>query len=271
MSDLDRDEVMEVARRAAVAAGDVLRRYFETGVQIRSKPDETGGQHNLVSDADVEAEQTIASVIRAAYPDHELLGEEELDGAIEAEHLWVIDPLDGTNNFAHSIPHFAVSIAYCYRGQPQVGVVYNPIREDWFTAISGAGAFGNDRPLRVSPEATLGQAMLACGFHYDRGKMMQATLDAIGELFAKHQIHGIRRMGAAALDLCGVASGQFGGFFEYFLSPWDFAAGKLIVEEAGGTVTTSQDKPLGLQAGGVIVTNGALHPALSELVQRHQP
>ncbi|WP_417734602.1 inositol monophosphatase family protein [Rosistilla oblonga] len=271
MSDLDREQIMEVARQAAVAAGGVLRRYYETGVQIRSKADATGGQHNLVSDADLESEQTIAGVIRAAYPDHELLGEEELSGAIEAEHLWVIDPLDGTNNFAHSIPHFAISIAYCYRGQPQVGIVYNPIREDWFTAIAGTGAWSNDRRLSVSSEESLGQAMLACGFHYDRGKLMQATLDAIGELFSQHQIHGIRRMGAAALDLCGVAAGQFGGFFEYFLSPWDFAAGKLIVEEAGGTVTTSRGEPLGLQAGGVIVTNGQLHPKLSEIVQRHQP
>ena len=263
--------ILATARRAAEAAGKVLQGFFQTGVQVRSKPESDGGTHNLVSDADVNAEQTIARVIRSQFPKHELLGEEELAGAIDAEHLWVIDPLDGTNNFAHGIPHFAVSIAYCYRGQPQVGVVYNPVRADWFTAQAGSGAWYNGKSLRVSFESQLSEAIIACGFHYDRGAMMRATLDCLEELFAAHKIHGMRRMGTAALDFCGVAAGQFGGFFEYYLSPWDFAAGLLIVREAGGTATDLDGNPLGLQNGGVIVSNGHLQASLAEIVQRHRP
>ncbi|MEZ6088383.1 MAG: inositol monophosphatase family protein [Pirellulaceae bacterium] len=271
MSAEEVDLVMATARRAAESAGQVLRNYFQSGVQMRSKPQAGGGRHNLVTDADVDAERKIAEVIRDQFPQHELLGEEQLEGSIDAEHLWVIDPLDGTNNFAHGVPHFAVSIAYCYRGQPQVGIVYNPIRDDWFTAQAGMGAWYNDQPLRVSRESQLGEAMIACGFHYDRGAMMRATLNCIEELFAEHKIHGIRRMGTAALDFCGVAAGQFGGFFEYYLSPWDFAAGLLIVREAGGTATTLDGAALGLRNGGVIVSNTHLHRALAEIVQRHRP
>ena len=263
--------LLSVACQAAKDGGEVLRHFYKEGVEIRSKPDSSGGTHNLVSDADLQSENVIAETIGASFPGHELLGEEQLDGAVDAEHLWVIDPLDGTNNFAHGMPHFAVSIAYWQAGKPKVGVVYNPIREDMFIATAGGGATYNGQPLRVSTEQSLGSAMFACGFHYDRGAMMQATLDVIGELFRDHQIHGIRRMGTAALDFCAVAAGQFGGFFEYFLSPWDFAAGKLIVEEAGGTTSTSRGEPLGLEAGGVIVSNGALHGDLVEIVGKHLP
>ena len=265
------DLIMQVARQAVSQAGEVLQGHFAAGVETRSKPSQTGGGHNLVSDADLESETLIAQIIRSTFPDHELLGEEQLDGAADGEHLWVIDPLDGTNNFAHGIPHFAVSIAYCYRGQPQVGVVYNPIREDWYTAIKGQGAWQGDRRLHVSGESTLSDGMFGCGFHYDRGAMMRATLDVIGELFAEHQIHGIRRMGTAALDCCGVATGQFAGFFEYYLSPWDFAAGWLIVQESGGKLTTTRGEPVSLTGGGLVVTNGKVHDDLSRIVTTHMP
>lgn len=272
MSDsLNLDELSRVARSAAETGGQVLRHYYERGVEVRSKPDAEGGQHNLVSDADLESEKVIADTIRSSFPTHELLGEEQLVGDLDAEHLWIIDPLDGTNNFAHGLPHFAISIAYCYRGVPIVGVVFNPVRQDWFTATRGHGARWNNVPINVSSEQTLSEAIIACGFHYDRGAMMRATLGAIEELFSQHRIHGIRRMGTAALDFCAVAAGHFGGFFEYYLSPWDFAAGMLIVEEAGGTVTNSRGEPMPLAAGGVVVSNGILHPGLSDIVARHLP
>jgi myo-inositol-1(or 4)-monophosphatase len=235
---------------------------------MRDKQSQGGASYDLVSDADVEAEETIATLLRAEFPDHELLGEEALSGATDAEHLWVIDPLDGTNNFAHRIPHFAVSIAYWYRGQPQLGVIHNPAREDWYWATRGGGAWHNDRPAKVSSAERLDQALVGCGFYYDRGAMMRSTLAAIEELFERH-IHGIRRFGTAALDLCQVGCGQFGAFFEYQLNPWDFAAGVLFVEEAGGHVTTATGEPIPLDKTSMVASNGALHEAMLSITGKH--
>ena len=213
---------------------------------------------DLVSDADVNAERAIAHVIRRHFPDHQILGEEENSGSIDAEHLWVVDPLDGTTNFAHGIPHFAVSIAYYRNGEAQTGVVFNPIRNDWYTAIKGTGAQHNDRPMHVNQHQSLTEAIIGTGFYYDRGAIMEATLASIGRLF-KQQIHGIRRFGTASLDLAMVASGQFTAFFEYQLSPWDFAAGRLLIEEAGGRITTCSGDALPLRKTSVLASNGKLH------------
>ena len=229
---------------------------------MRAKPGENA-TYNLVTEADLAAEQAVAAVVREAFPDHDLLGEETLQGAIDAEHLWVIDPIDGTNNFVHQIPHFAVSVAYYRGGQPQCGVVLNPIRDDCFVAERGGGALHNGRPLRVSSHDRLDQVLVGVGFYYDRGEMMEATLAAVGDLF-QQQIHGIRRFGTASLDLCQVAGGQFGAFFEYELSPWDFAAGRLLVEEAGGQVTTCLGEPLGLQRSSVLASQLAAAPSRAQ-------
>lgn len=254
--------------RAAVAGARVILDYYHRGVAMRSKADE--GTYNLVSDADVESEQAIAREINADFPQHAILGEEELSGSVEAEHLWIVDPLDGTNNFAHRIPHFAVSIAYYHRGQPQCGVVVNPVRDDWYWATVGGGAFHNGRPMRVSTAQQLDQSMIGCGFYYDRGAMMESTLAAIHAFF-KQQIHGIRRFGTAALDLCHVADGLYGAFFEYQLMPWDFAAGRLILEEAGGQITTGLGGPLPLSKTCLLASNTLLHAAALEIVAGHHP
>lgn len=270
MSEPAHEQILNVALSAAREAGAILERYREEGFEVRNKSAAGEGSHNLVTAADIASENRIAEIIRASFGDHELLGEEQLRGTLDAEHLWVIDPLDGTNNFAHGMPHFAVSIAYCHHGKPEVAVVFNPARNDLYTAVIGQGARYNSNSIKVSQEASLGEAIIACGFHYDRGAMMQRTLDTIGELFRDHRIHGIRRMGTAALDLCGVACGQFGGFFEYYLSPWDFAAGKLIVTEAGGIATTEKGEPLKLEASGMAVSNGLLHDELLKVLGNHQ-
>ncbi|XZE53441.1 inositol monophosphatase family protein [Planctomycetaceae bacterium SH139] len=267
---LELDAMLPIARRAAANAGQVLMRYLAEGVEIRNKSATGEGTYDLVSDADVEAERTIEAVLRAEFPSHDLLGEEELRGSADAEHLWIIDPLDGTNNFAHGIPHFAVSIAYWHRGVAQLGVVHNPARDDWYVAVRGQGATHNDRPAQVSSATSLDQVLVGCGFYYDRGEMMRATLAAIEALFTE-QIHGIRRFGTASLDLCLVGCGQFGGFFEYQLAPWDFAAGKLFVEEAGGQVTTTAGEQLPLAKTSLLASNRHLHPALQALTSRFQP
>ncbi len=268
MDPTDLDAHLAVARRAAVEAGEILLRYLADGVVIRNKSDSGGMSYDLVSDADLHAEQRIAEVLREATPGYELLGEETLDGAADAEHLWVIDPLDGTNNYAHRLPHFAVSIAYYHLGKPLVGVVYNPARDDWYTATAGGGALHNGTAVHVSDSQQLSEVLIGCGFYYDRGAMMRSTLAAIQDLFETH-IHGIRRFGTASLDLCQVGTGQFGGFFEYQLSPWDFAAGRLFVEQAGGRVTTAVGDALPMAKTSLVASNGHLHEAIIEITRRH--
>lgn len=255
-----------VAFTAAEAGGRIILDYFHRGVQMRHKENEQA--FNLVSDADVNSEKAIAKEILSVFPHHAILGEEEHDGSIEAEHLWIIDPLDGTNNFAHRIPHFAVSIAYYHRGQAKCGIVVNPVRGDWYWAEVGQGAFHNGRQLHVNQESRLDQTLIGVGFYYDRGKMMEATLAALHAFF-KQQVHGIRRFGTAALDLCQVADGMYGVFFEYQLSPWDFAAGRLVLEEAGGMITDGRGAPLPLTKSSVLASNALLHEAALKIVLAH--
>jgi len=254
-----------VAKEAARAAGSVLDRYFRDGVTMRSKD-----VANLVSDADVEAERAVVEVIRRSFPDHEVLGEEGHSADLGAEHLWIVDPLDGTANFAHRIPLFAVSIAYYRAGVAECGVVYNPASGEWYSAGRGRGAYLGESAIRVSGHSRLDEAMIAFGLPYDRGALMEATLAATAE-FVRRETHGVRRLGSAALDLCMVARGMFGAYFEYLLSPWDFAAGRLIVEEAGGVVTDCSGGPVPVGRSGVLASNGALHAAALEITRAHAP
>jgi myo-inositol-1(or 4)-monophosphatase len=265
--ELTSEDLLQTARRAAVRAAKPIMRSFREGIEVLAKA-EGQGTYNLVTTADHAAEAVIVEYLRDAYPAHEILGEESASGAIDAEHLWIVDPIDGTNNFAHGLPHFAISIAYWQQGQPTVGVVYNPAREDWYCAIRGSGAFHNQRRMQVGPQRRLSEVLIGTGFYYDRGAMMRATLDAIAELFG-HQIHGIRRFGTASLDLCQVAAGQFGAYFEYQLNPWDFAAGQLIVQEAGGQVTNCLGLPPVLGPTSLLASNGVLHRDVLAVVGEH--
>jgi len=261
---------LEVARQAAKVGGGILAGYFRQGIEMRTKQD-----CDFVSDADVESERAIIDVIRSAFPDHAILGEEgQANDAAEvdtnAESLWVIDPLDGTTNFAHDIPHFAVSIGFYRHGLPVLGVIFNPVRDDWFHAVRGEGAYANGSRVHVAEHASLSESLVGVGFYYDRGTMMEATLASIRDLF-QQKIHGIRRFGTASLDLCQVGCGQFGAFFEYELSPWDFAAGRLFVEEAGGRVTNCRGAALPLAKSSVLASNEKLHDAVLEIVNGNLP
>ncbi|TWT52204.1 Inositol-1-monophosphatase [Thalassoglobus neptunius] len=251
------------ATELAQAGGDVLLRHRKEGTVIREK-----ARNDLVSEADLESERVIKQAIANRYPDHVILAEESengLDSYSEADHLWIIDPLDGTTNFAHGIPHFAVSIAYYQRGVAKCGVVWNPAREELFCAVAGEGAWFQGEQMHVGTQTRMTDVLIAVGFYYDRGAMMRRTLRTIEGLFAE-QIRGIRRFGTASLDLCGVASGVYGGFVEYQLAPWDFAAGRLIVEEAGGKVTTSAGDDLPISVTSVLATNSVLHPAMLDVI-----
>jgi myo-inositol-1(or 4)-monophosphatase len=256
---------LDVAEKAARAGGAIVARYFREGIAMRSKD-----IANLVSDADIEAERAIAEVIRQAFPGHEILGEETHRGDAGAEHLWVVDPLDGTNNFGHRIPHFAVSVAYCREARAECGVIYNPVREEWHRAVRGRGAYFGAERARVGGQTRLDEVLVGVGFYYDRGAMMEATLAAIRDLKWR-QIHGIRRFGTASLDLCMVGLGMYGAYFEYELSPWDFAAGALFVEEAGGRVTTARGGPLPMARTSILASNGPLHDPVLEIVRAQHP
>jgi myo-inositol-1(or 4)-monophosphatase len=257
--------IAETALRAAEAGGAVLMKYFRQGVSMRHK-----GPVDLVSDADVNSEHAIANVIQQAYPGHHLLGEEEHTAKTDAEHLWVIDPLDGTTNFAHDIPHFAVSIGYYHNGVAEQAVVFNPARDDWYTARRGHGAVHNEQPISVSVADSMNDVLIGVGFYYDRGAMMESTLAAVKECFG-HQIRGIRRMGTASLDLAHVAAGHYGAFFEYQLSAWDFAAGRLLVEEAGGIMRTCVGEGLPLKKTSVLACNSSLYDTVVKITARHHP
>ena len=257
---------LRTAERAARAAGEVVSRYYRDGITMRNKD-----VSNLVSDADLEAERAIVEVIHGVYPGHEILGEEEQKGDVSAEHLWIIDPLDGTNNFAHKVPQFAVSIAYYHQGVAECGVVLNPVRDDWHVAVKGQGAFFNGARARVGEQSRLDEVLVGVGFYYERGPVMETTLAAVADLKRDHHIHGIRRFGAASLDLCMVGLGWLGAYFEYTLSPWDFAAGRLFVEEAGGKVTDARGRALPLAQTSILASNGLLHEAMLEIVSRRHP
>jgi myo-inositol-1(or 4)-monophosphatase len=264
------NDLLESATEAAHIGGEILMRYFRDGVQMRDKSAAGGKSYDLLSDADIESEQAIGEYLRQRYPDHELLGEEDLAGNVNADHLWIIDPLDGTNNFAHDIPQFAVSIAYYHLGRPMVGVVLNPARDEIYTVVRGGGAKKDGQLVHVCDADSLAKTIIGCGFYYDRGEMMRCTLAAIEEFFGQ-DIHGIRRFGSAALDLCMVGCGMFGGFFEYQLSPWDFAAGGLFVEEAGGKITTAVGRPLTIEKSSVTASNGKLHDKMIKITSKHWP
>lgn len=256
----DLNAVLDVATAAARKAGQVLLKYYgNVGIHQKSS-------HNLVTEADFEAEKAVRELILQSFPDHRILGEEEGDlGGGDSHSMWIVDPLDGTNNYAHGIPQFSVSIAYSYRGATQVGVVLDPMRGELFTAILGRGAQLNGESISVSASTDLKESIIATGFYYDRGTMMEKTLQAIRRLFHAN-IRGIRRLGSAALDITWVACGRLEGFFEYQLSPWDYAAGALIVREAGGECFDRLGQFHGLDSGNIVTTNGKISAALLNCV-----
>jgi myo-inositol-1(or 4)-monophosphatase len=254
-------EYEAIAREAVVRAGDLITSCLGNAAILLK--DST---YNLVTDADRRSEELIARFLAEKMPGSACLGEETHKAALEAEKLWIVDPLDGTTNFAHGIPHFGISVAYAERGAVLAGAIYDPMRHELFSASLGKGARLNDKPIRVSGNRLLSQSIIATGFYYDRSVTMEKTLGALKTLFEQN-IHGMRRMGASSLDLAWLAAGRFDGYFEYTLSPWDFSAGILILAEAGGQAIDSRTaKPADVFSGGLICSNGLIQEALAECV-----
>jgi len=237
-------------------AGGLLMEHFARRVKIEYK-----GDADLVTIADREAEALIRGRIKARWPAHDILGEE---GGLQdsgSDYRWYVDPLDGTTNFAHGFPVFCVSLAVEFKGQRVAGVIYDPTRDEMFTAEQGGGAYLNEQKIHVSQTGRLAESLVATGFPSHKRH-------ANPNIFFYHQVtlrtHGVRRAGSAALDLCCVACGRFEGFWEFNLNPWDTAAGVLLVEEAGGKVTDMSGGPFQLASRETVASNGLIHLALLE-------
>ncbi|NQT06263.1 MAG: inositol monophosphatase [Candidatus Omnitrophica bacterium] len=256
-------EFLNVAVKAAKAAGKIHLKYFDKDLKTKSK----GRSFDLVTVADTETEKRIVSEIRSFFPDHNFLGEEDTYKKTGSKYTWIIDPLDGTNNFAHHVPIFCVSIALAKGDEVILGVIYDVTRNELFHTEKGKGAFLNKKRISVSSAENLRKAILITGFYYDRGDEMVMTLDTV-KRFLELQVMGIRRFGAAALDLCNIACGRASGFWEFLLNPWDFAAGKLLVEEAGGRVTGPKGEDIGLKPSFLIASNGKIHSKMLEIINR---
>ena len=251
-----------LARQLAAQAGELLLSYFGRLEQIEHK-----GSVDLVTEADKGAEALIARAVQEAFPEDTFLGEETgLSGAQGARWSWVVDPLDGTTNFVHRVPHFAVSLGLLFEGEPYGGVVRHVCRGETYHAIKGEGAWCDARRLEVTRRSELSASVLATGFSYDRAERIEELLGPVSRAMAV--VRGIRRMGAAALDLVDVAQGLYDGYWEDGLNPWDVAAGVVLVMEAGGRVSAYGGREMCIDGGSFIASNGAIHDALIAMVGR---
>jgi myo-inositol-1(or 4)-monophosphatase len=256
--------LLTTALEAVVKAGEMQMARFGRDMQVDKK-----GTIDLVTEVDLAVERMFRALVADRYPDHAVLAE-ELGGAPAAPRggCWIFDPIDGTTNYAHGLPIFCSSLAFEIDGVTEIGAIYDPTRKELFTAERGGGAFLNGRPLRVSSATTLVDAMLVTGFPYDVHQRVDEIVGLFGAFVARAR--AVRRLGSAAIDLCYVAAGRMDGFWESDLKPWDIAAGALIVAEAGGRVTTLAGERFTSRGGQVLATNGHLHDAMLETIQRHK-
>lgn len=253
----------EIALQAAEAGGRILLEKFGQTLQIRHK-----GDVDLVTDADQAAEEAIVKVIRGVFPRHDILAEEATYPEQNSNYRWIIDPLDGTTNFAHGFPWWAISIALSVDNEVVLGVVFHPRMGEMFVAERGQGAQLNDRPIRVSGTACLDQSLLATGFPYDRKSDPVNNYDNF--VAVQQAAQACRRPGAASLDLAYTACGRFDGYWEMKLQPWDVAAGQLLVNEAGGRVSDFSGQTLDIYGKEILASNGSLHLPMQEILARGQ-
>lgn len=246
--------LLAIMQSIAREAGSLLMEHFRNHVKIEYK-----GSADLVTIADRQSEALIIGHIKKQFPTHDIMGEEGTRIETGSDYKWYVDPLDGTTNFAHGYPVFCVSLAVEYRGNRIAGTIYDPTRDEMFSAEKGSGARLNGQPINVSKTATLAECLVATGFPSQKRHKNP-------NIYFYHHLtlrsHGVRRAGSAALDLCNVASGRFDGFWEFNLNPWDTAAGVLIVEEAGGRVTDFSGGEFQIASRETLASNGLLHDAL---------
>ena len=255
---------LDFAVTTAREAGALLREFYRTGVTVKYK-----SEIDLVTEADHASEELILSCIRAAYPDCAILSEESGASANKSSAVWIVDPLDGTTNFAHGLPIFSVTLALVVNGVIEVGVTYDPIYNELYTAQRGQGAYLNGEGLHVSAVSALDKALLVTGFPYDRRTNPNNNIRQFTDFSLRAQ--GVLRLGSAALDLGAVAAGRLDGYWEWGINPWDIAAGMLLVAEAGGQVTMPDGLPLDLYARKIVASNGLIQNEMIELLADSQP
>ena len=264
------ETLVSFATQIARRAGEVLRRYYvpRPGLEQPPTADTKSTDIDLVTQADLESERLILNAIRTAFPEHAILAEEsgESDGREvgRAEYRWLVDPLDGTTNFAHGLPLFAVALALQQGDRLILAVTYDPLRDELFVAQAGQGATLNGQPIRVSNTSVLRRALMATGFAYVRATTDLNNLAEFNRMMPR--VQGIRRMGSAALDLAYLACGRIDGYWEYHLSPWDWAGGALLIREAGGRVTNIQGQPWRVGDTSLAASNGLIHDQLLAIV-----
>jgi myo-inositol-1(or 4)-monophosphatase len=251
---------METACYAALEAGRIIKGFYGNLEEIRKK-----GERDLVTEADLMSEKSVIAAITKDFPDDMIIAEEGGEQGRKSDRKWIIDPLDGTTNFAHSFPFFAVSIGFMVNDKVVAGVVYNPVMDEFFEAEKGKGAFLNKKPIKVSSTGNLKDALVATGFPYDIDKKSDVIIGRLKRIIV--EVQGLRRPGAASIDLCYVANGRLDGFWEQDLKPWDTAAGSIILTEAGGEITDYQGNMYHPQVNTIIATNRHIHNGLLELLK----
>jgi myo-inositol-1(or 4)-monophosphatase len=259
------DPMLNIAVRAARAAGDIIVRAMDRVDLLNIAPK---GRNDFVSDVDRQAEREIINTLQKAYPNHACLGEESgLQGPAKTDFVWVIDPLDGTTNFLHGFPQFAVSIALFHRGRVEKGVIYDPLKQELFTGGRGEGAMLNNRRIRVTKQPGMTGALLGTGIPFKDQSYLDPYLGMLKDLLK--DAAGIRRAGSAALDLAYVAAGRLDGFWEIGLKKWDMAAGVLLIQEAGGIVTDLEGGDKHFETGSLVTANPKLHQIMRGLIEPH--
>ncbi len=253
---------LATAVEIVLRAGEIQQHRRHTGFRIDKK-----GTIDLVTEVDLECERLCRQILAERFPEHDILAEELSAGPSEpsrARYRWVFDPLDGTTNYAHGLPVYCASLALEHDGRAIVGAVFDPTRQELFTAERGGGAYLNGAPLRPSTTATLLDSLLVTGFPYDVHRKLDELVDMFGAFLGASR--AVRRLGSAALDLCYVAAGRFDGFWEQFLKPWDVAAGALIVEEAGGRISGMDGTPFDPRSAHLVASNGPLHAEMLAVI-----
>jgi myo-inositol-1(or 4)-monophosphatase len=258
---------LDIATEAALSAGVILQDYLG---KVEDATTEKGRPGDLVTAADKASEKVILEIINRHFPQHSILAEESGKlGNQTSEYLWAIDPLDGTTNYAHQYPCFAVSIGLFIQGVPKVGVIYDPFHNELFRAAAGLGATRNRRPIKVSQTSELSKSLLVTGFAYDRRETKDNNYAEFCHL--THLTQGVRRGGSASLDLAYVACGRVDGYWQRGIAPWDIAAGIILLQEAGGQVTAYNGGDLQIDSGRILATNGYIHNSLSQTLMQISP
>ncbi|MFA5789254.1 MAG: inositol monophosphatase family protein [Candidatus Gracilibacteria bacterium] len=256
--------LLQFAKKLAYDAGRMALTYQKKSFSVSTK----GSPNDLVTDVDKICDEFLIKTIHSHFPDHSILTEES--GVIEGsgEYKWIIDPIDGTTNFAHGLPFFAISIAIIHKGKPIIGVVEAPGLGETFWAQEGKGAYSGMEPIHVSKTGNLGQSLFGTGFPCERtSPRYKKNVELFDQFYGTS--HGVRRIGSAALDLCFVARGSFDGFWEYDLQTWDVAAGKIILEEAGGTVTNMDGSTFNPKLKNIVGSNGLIHSEMLRVIREH--